>query len=490
VSNNLDVHSSDVIPSDWEITPLKKVVTKLVDGSHSPPSKQENGRPMLSARNIENNQIVFDDFRYIGDKDFEREHSRTRISPGDVLLTIVGSIGRSAVVPDGFQDFTLQRSVAVLTPNGLLPKYLMYQLQAPSLQRHFENSARGTAQKGVYLKTLGETPIRVAPLDQQERIVAEIEKQFSRLDEAVANLKRVKANLKRYKATVLKAAVEGKLVATEADLARQEDRSYKTGEKLLARILTERRQKWSGKAKYKEPVAPDRAHLWELPEGWVWASLDQLLRNITDGDHQPPPQTDSGVPFLVIGNVRTGELDFTDTRFVSQEYAKAVDDFRKPIRGDILYSLVGSYGIAVPVKTNRDFCIQRHIAVLRPHELSPSAYLVHVLNSSFAFKQATAVATGTAQKTVPLAGLRRFAIPLPPLAEQQRIVLDVERRLSVVEGLEAVVNDNLQRAVRLRESILQQAFEGKLLTPEVHQKIPVSEDFAIAPESAGNLWKV
>jgi type I restriction enzyme, S subunit len=155
VSDNLNLQSSDVIPSGWEIAPLKKVVSKLVDGSHTPPRKQDRGRPMLSARNIENNQIVLDDFRYIGDQDFKREHARTRIAPGDVLLTIVGSIGRSAVVPDGFQDFTLQRSVAVLTPNGLLPKYLMYQLQAPTLQRHFENVARGTAQRVSISKLWG-----------------------------------------------------------------------------------------------------------------------------------------------------------------------------------------------------------------------------------------------------------------------------------------------------------------------------------------------
>ncbi len=120
-------------------------------------------------------------------------------------------------------------------------------------------------------------PIPVAPLDQQKRIVAEIEKQFSRLDEAVANLKRVKANLKRYKAAVLKAAVEGRLVETEAELARREGRSYETGAQLLQRILETRRSQWQGKGKYKEPAAPDTTDLPELPEGWVWASLDSLI---------------------------------------------------------------------------------------------------------------------------------------------------------------------------------------------------------------------
>jgi type I restriction enzyme S subunit len=114
-------------------------------------------------------------------------------------------------------------------------------------------------------------------LDQQRRIVAEIEKQFSRLDEAVAGLQRVKANLKRYKAAVLKAAVEGHLVPTEADLSRREGRSYETGAQLLQRILETRRSQWNGKGKYKEPAAPDTNNLPELPEGWVWATVDQLV---------------------------------------------------------------------------------------------------------------------------------------------------------------------------------------------------------------------
>ena len=108
-------------------------------------------------------------------------------------------------------------------------------------------------------------------------IVAEIEKQFTRLEAGVAGLRRVQANLKRYRAAVLKAACEGKLVPTEAELARQEGRSYETGAQLLERILTERRQKWNGKGKYKEPAKPDMANLPPLPEGWTWASLGKSL---------------------------------------------------------------------------------------------------------------------------------------------------------------------------------------------------------------------
>ena len=106
----------------WCEKPLRELVTKLVDGSHNPPPKQDTGLPMLSARNIENNEIVFDVFRLISEGAFKTENARTRIAAGDVLLTIVGTIGRAAVVPEAAGSFALQRSVAVLTPGPeLLP---------------------------------------------------------------------------------------------------------------------------------------------------------------------------------------------------------------------------------------------------------------------------------------------------------------------------------------------------------------------------------
>ena len=110
--------------------------------------------------------------------------------------------------------------------------------------------------------------------------MAEIEKQFTRLDASVAALKRVQANLKRYRASLLKAACEGKLVPTEAELAQSEGRDYEPADRLLERILSERRARWDSqekrRGKYKEPVAPDTSDLPELPEGWVWATLDQM----------------------------------------------------------------------------------------------------------------------------------------------------------------------------------------------------------------------
>lgn len=305
---------------------------------------------------------------------------------------------------------------------------------------------------------LSEAELPLVDLDEQRRIVAEIDKQFSRLDEAVANLQRVKANLKRYKAAVLKAAVEGRLVETEASIARREGRSYETGEQLLQRLLEVRRARPKGKSKYKEPATPNLGAVTALPEGWTCASVEQVVAHLTDGDHQAPPQTDSGVPFLVIGNVRTGEIDLSDTRFVGEDYYNTLDSYRQPAQGDLLYTLVGSYGIPVRVKTAERFCIQRHMAILRPHSESPMDYLTIAMASDSVFKQATEVSTGTAQMTVPLSGLRSIAIGLPPKTEQVRIVAEVDRRLSIIREVEVGIDAASQRAKALRHETLSKAF--------------------------------
>lgn len=164
----------------------------------------------------------------------------------------------------------------------------------------------------------------------------------------------------------------------------------------------------------------------ELPAGWAWAELAEVCTSITDGDHQAPPQVSVGIPFLVIGNIRDHQLDFTDCRHVPTAYFESLNSTRRPQKGDVLYSLVGSYGIPVLVREDTSFCVQRHIGILRPSPEISSAFLALVMASRGVFNQATRYATGTAQLTVPLSGLRRIRIPVPPRTEQQRIVAAID----------------------------------------------------------------
>jgi type I restriction enzyme S subunit len=414
---------------------------------------------MLSARNVDQGRIIFDDFRYISDESFEMEHARTRISPGDVLLTIVGTIGRSAVVPECLEPFALQRSVAVLSPKeDLLPKFLAYQLQSPRIQRHFKEHARGTAQKGVYLKTLGETPLFVPSVSEQRAIVAEIEKQFSRLDEAVTNLKRVRANLKRYKAAVLKAAVEGRLVPTEAELAQRERRTYETGTELLSRVLEARAGKRVVKGKQKASSAPKLRGLPALPDGWCWSTFEAVADRVTVG-HVGPMKNEyvtDGIPFLRSQNVRPNRLDPEGLKYISPAFHSRLEKSSLG-PGDIVVVRSGSVGVScvIPAALRVANCSDL-VIVKSPRAVLP-AFGAYYLNAVVASRIA-AGRVGVALVHFNTQSVAELPVPVPPLSEQRRIVSEVDRYLSLAESMEAYANNALARAAVIRNAYLSKSF--------------------------------
>jgi type I restriction enzyme S subunit len=192
-------------------------------------------------------------------------------------------------------------------------------------------------------------------LDEQQRIVAEIEKQFTRLDAGVASLKRVQTALKRYRASVLKAACEGRLVPTEAELARKQNRSYETGEQLLQRILKARREKWDGKGKYKEPASIEPGTRPGIPEGWVFASAETVCSSVRDGTHDTPRCVSVGVPLITSKNLLSTGLDFQNVKLISPEDHAEIDKRSAVQRGDILFAMIGTVGNPVVVCLRSQF---------------------------------------------------------------------------------------------------------------------------------------
>ena len=210
----------------------------------------------------------------------------------------------------------------------------------------------------------------------------------------------------------------------------------------------------------------------EIPEGWNWARLQSLSRVITDGDHQAPPQIASGIPFLVISNIANGVICFDDTRFVPRTYFDEIKPQRVPQRGDLLLSVTGSYGIPAVVNTDRDFCFQRHIALIKP--LLSANFLSQVVSSSYCSKWFDKKATGTAQKTVALSILRSTLIPVPPLAEQRRIVDVLGKYLALVDGIERDRAELDVLLAQLKSKVLDLAVRGEL-TERDQKDEPASE---------------
>ena len=455
----------DVLPEAWRIGHVGDFADEIQPGFASGKHNKEGaGIPHIRPYNIDRQGKL--DLTEI--KSVAPESDAKRLRTGDVLFNNTNSpelIGKTTVIVSAEDWGFSNHMTRIRFKDDVAPKFAAYQLHFLWMTGYYlHNCVKHVNQASISSKTLANAvPFIAPPFDQQKRIVAEIEKQFSRLDEAVANLKRVKANLKRYKAAVLKAAVEGRLVETEAEIARREGRSFEAGAQLLQRILETRRSQWQGKGRYKEPAAPDTTDLPELPEGWVWATLDQIGqegRPIIYGIIKPGPHDPNGVPYVRVTEMKDGFVDLENLRrAVPERAAKFARATLAP--GDVLISKDGTIGrVAVVPPQLAGGNITQHVMRAPIHELMCRDYVVSAIRSDVCQKWLTGETKGVALRGVNVEDFRRLPIPVPPYIEQERVLAEVDRRLSLLSETEAQVDANLQRADRLREAILQRAFSS------------------------------
>ncbi len=353
--------------------------------------------------------------------------------------------------------------------NFIEKKYLFYYFIQTAFRKDAQSNMTGSAgQLRVPTIFFRSVSIPIPPLPEQRAIVAKLEQLFSELDNGIACLKKAQEQLKVYRQAVLKQAFEGELTK----VWREQQTSLPSARELLENIKTEREQAAKLQGKKLKSVMPltqaELDDLPELPDGWKWKLLEDITLEITDGDHQPPPKSTKGVPFITISNIdkTRNTIDFSTSFYVSNEYYSLLKEHRKPRKGDILYTVTGSFGVPVLIDFDKPFCFQRHIGLIRPAFQTISKWLYYLLQTNHVFIQAQNTATGTAQKTVALSSLRTFLIPYCSPQEQSQIVQEIETRLSVCDNIESTIRESLEKAEALRQSILKKTFEGKLLSEE------------------------
>ncbi|MFZ4394890.1 MAG: restriction endonuclease subunit S [Kiritimatiellia bacterium] len=400
------------------------------------------------------------------------------LKTGDVLVSMTRpNLNAVAIVPPDLDGSIGSTGFHVLRARDAEPAFLFYAVQSNEFIDAMCLKVQGALYPAVRPRDISSFCIPPLSLAQQRRIVAEIEKQFTRLEAGVSALKRVQANLKRYRAAVLKAACEGKLVPTEAELQKAGGRgqkakaAYETGAALLARILAERRKNWQGRGKYKEPVAPDTAKLPPLPEGWAWASVEQLAahdpNSITDGPFGSNLKTahymDSGPRVIRLQNIGDG-VYIDEEAHITQAHFERLQKHRI-FAGDVVIAGFGENpprSCIIPESLGPAIVKADCIRFKTNNSVLPK-YMNNALNSEPVRKRTKGMVHGVGRPRLNLGEIKSIILPIPPLAEQTRIVAEVERRLSVVEELEATVSANLQRATRLRQAVLQRAFTGELV---------------------------
>lgn len=426
-----------------EVLQLVRGVTYKKENSSSEPFL--GSIPLLRANNI-NETLSFHDLVYVPLSDVSQVQ---KLQKGDVViaassgsLSVVGKAAQLTVDWNGsFGAFCYG-----LRPNEKIdPRYLHWFLQTSEYRNQVSSLAAGVNINNLKREHVSNIEIPLPNMERQANAVAEIEKQFSRLDAGIAALKRAQANLKRYRASVLKAAVDGQLV--------QHELSLKDEPNFLEEILADRKRRWIGK--YKEPSLPS-THA--VPNGWKWVNLGHVCWSVKDGPHFSPKYVEEGIPFISGGNVRPHGVDFASAKRISPELHAELSKRCKPEIGDVLYTKGGTTGVARVNTYDIDFNVWVHVAVLKICSGVSPEYVQHALNSPDCYRQAKNFTHGVGNQDLGLTRMVNIEFGLPPFSEQVRIVAEMERLLSVADSVEANIDQQLARATRLRQAILAKAF--------------------------------
>ncbi len=441
------------IPDSWEWVRLIDVCEYIQRGK-SPKYSPIKKYPVVAQKCNQWSGFSIEKAQFI-DPDSLSSYGPERLLQDNDLMwnsTGLGTLGRMAIYKTAANPYELavaDSHVTVIRPlkQFVLPEYLYYYFANPTVQSVIEDQADGTTkQKELATATIKAYLTPIPPLDEQRRILTKLSEVLPVVkcygtvyDETVAMQEAFPERLKK---SILQEAVQGKLVP--------QDPSDEPAEALLERIRAEkqrlikedkikkdkhesvifRRDNSHYEKRGSEEVCIDEEIPFEIPENWAWARLSSASISIADGDHQPPPQVQDGIPFLVISNVSDGIVDFSNTRYVPKKYFDSLAEIRIPQCGDLLFTVTGSYGIVIPVQTERKFCFQRHIALIKLGCLS-SEFMRLWLSSPLVYEQCRRAATGTAQKTVGLASLKGLLIPIPPLNEQVRILQKLNTLLAL-----------------------------------------------------------
>lgn len=406
------------------------------------------------------------------------DQSSAKLIPSNSILMVT----RSGILAHTFPVAVTECAVAVnqdlktlTTFDEINPDFLTWYLRAQNYRILKDCAKHGTTVASIDTDRLKKVSVPVAPLNEQRRIVEKIETLFARLDQGEAALREVQALLARYRQSVLKAAVTGELTA---DWRAENAHRLEHGRDLLERILQTRRENWQGRGTYKEPDTPDTTDLPELPEGWVWTSLDALLTHLTSGSRGWKKYYGRGEGvFIMAQNVRPMRFDLSE-KFRVDPPADSPDAIRSETRkDDILITIVGANTGDVcrfPSDERRHYVCQS-VALLRPAERTLSRFLEMFLASKGAGRdQLEKFIYGAGRPHLSFEQLRSVAIPLPPLEEQAEMMTRVNEKLSEIQQVEDARQTELTRSAALQQSILKDAFAGRLV-PQDPDDDPAAE---------------
>ena len=422
------------IPCNWKWVRLKNICSKIVDGDHNPPKGENSATDylMLSASNINQDTLIdLNKARYLSKECYLLENERTKLEKGDILLTTVGTIGRSCIFQGGM-NICFQRSVTVISA-FVFNKYLKYILNSNYVFSFMNNNAKGTAQKGFYLNQVDNLVVPIPPLAEQKRIVDKVEELLPLVEKYKKAYSELEILNSRFsgdmKKSILQYAIQGKLVEQRPEEGTAED-LYQQIQEEKQNLIKE------GKLKKEKPLAPieDDEIPFDIPEDWKWVRLRSIVFN--HGQKTP----NQNFMYIEINSIDNTTQKLTnDINIVTPE--KAPSRARKIVcEGDILYATVRPYlhnMCIVEGEFQYEPIASTGFAVMTCIKGVLNKYLFYSLLSPFFDKYAndSENSKGISYPAINDEKLYKALIPLPPLAEQKRIVAKVEELLALCDKL-------------------------------------------------------
>lgn len=418
-------------------------------------------------------EVDWDDLIYVPLHYVKNEEKLLR--PGDILISMANSlelVGKVAFVHTLREQATFGGFISAIRANAkIIPSYLFYFLKQASIQEEIRSTAsRSVNIANLSLGKISQIKILVPPLDEQRRIVAKLEAVLAQTRAARTVLERVPVLLKVFRQSVLAAAFRGELT--------ERDPNDEPASVLLGRIRAERRRKWEdglrakgkdpARAVYEEPLTPDTSKLPELPEGWVWTTLQMIAdvrSGVTKGRDLSKFKTIE-VPYLRVANVQAGYLDLREVKRISIKEDE-LDGYRLQVN-DVLYTEGGDRdklgrgtvwkGEVDPcIHQNHIFCARLYLPDINPEWVSMTGQLEYARN----------YVDSVASQSVNLASinstnLKAMPVPLPPKEEQLRIMEKVTALMQRAQVAEQAFVTASNQTSNLEQQILIKAFRGDL----------------------------
>jgi type I restriction enzyme, S subunit len=442
----LEKNNENELPKDWELVKIQDLFLDpkqdIVDGPFGSNLKAseyvERGIPLLRLQNVERNQFVNKNIRYIS-KEKASQLKRHNFVNNDIVITKLGEpVGKACLVPEYLKNGIIVADIVRMRINHdhISKKYLTYLINSTRIMEQFAKYTKGTTRPRVNLKQIRDFMVPIPPLNEQKRIVAKIEELFSILDETERTIFAIKTKLKQLQESILIHQIPRIFV------------------KFLKSTYFDISNFDSLRKQYEQ----------KLPATWKWKEMWEICELITDGSHLTPPRLPSGKIMLSAKNVRNGFLNLDDVRYVSENDFKREIKRCFPQKNDILMVSVGAtIGRAAIVRNEPPFMIVRSVALLRPLKEVNPAYVLKWIQNSYVQKIIKRMIHDTARGGLYLNKIKKIPILLPTQSDQEVLTEWHESMESNLEMLSKSTDYLLGMAYAFRSSILDSAFKGKLV---------------------------